>query len=153
MTTGRSILVVDDSEDDAQLTLRALRRSGITNAVHVACDGAEALQWLTDDERQHDPERPALVLLDLHMPRIDGFQVLERMRREARLRALPVVILTSSREEADLTRAYRLGANSYVRKPVEFTEFLALARDLGRYWLNWNELVPLPESRCSPSLD
>jgi two-component system, response regulator len=131
------ILLVEDSEDDIELTLRALRRNGIRSRVEVARDGAAALEYL-----QGDATLPTVVLLDLNLPRISGLEVLERLRAHPRTRLLPVVILTSSREQADLARGYSLGANSYVQKPVDYDAFLEAARQLGQYWLEVNEAPP-----------
>jgi len=139
MMADKSILLVEDNLDDAQLTLRAFRKSGIDSPVHVATDGAEAIEWLFSRSLATGG-LPAVVLLDLRLPKLDGFEVLRRLRADDRTRLLPVVILTSSKEEPDLINGYRLGANSYLRKPVEFNQFLEIARDLGRYWLEWNEL-------------
>jgi len=139
MTFEKTILLVEDNLDDADLTLRAFRRAGAEHPIHVASDGAEALEWLFD-RIQTAGVLPAVVLLDLRMPRIDGFEVLRRIRSDERTRLLPVIILTSSTEEADLVKGYGLGANSYVRKSVDFTQFLDVARDVDRYWLRWNEL-------------
>jgi two-component system response regulator len=133
------ILLVEDSEDDVELTLRALRRSGIRSRVEVARDGAAALEYL-----EGTPALPALVLLDLNLPKLSGLEVLERLRAHPRTRLLPVVILTSSRDDADLVKSYSLGANSYVRKPVDYDAFLEAARQLGQYWLGINEAPPSP---------
>jgi two-component system, response regulator len=133
------ILLVEDSEDDIELTLRALRRNEIRSRVEVARDGAAALDYLGSDA-----PLPAVVLLDLNLPKLSGLEVLERLRAHPRTRLLPVVILTSSRDEADLARGYALGANSYVRKPVDYDAFLEATRQLGRYWLQVNEAPPSP---------
>ena len=138
----KSILLVEDNPDDVELTRRAFERNNIRNGVVVAADGVEAVEWLTavgDDGRPANP-LPQLVLLDLHMPRLGGLEVLERIRRDPRTRRLPVVILTSSNEEEDLIRGYDLGANSYIRKPVEFDSFIEAVRQLGLYWLVLNEV-------------
>lgn len=132
----RTILLVEDNPDDEELTVMALTEAGLANPIHVAHDGVEALAWIA--ACPHD-RLPALVLLDLGLPRIDGFGVLEALRREAATRALPVVVLTSSDIDADIARSYRLGVNSYVRKPVEFDAFAAAVRQLGLYWLVLNE--------------
>jgi two-component system response regulator len=132
------ILLVEDSEDDIELTLRALRRSGIQSRVEVARDGVAALDYL-----QRGTPLPSVVLLDLNLPRISGLEVLERLRSHPRTRLVPVVILTSSRDEADLARGYALGANSYVRKPVDYDAFMDAARQLGQYWLQLNEAPPV----------
>lgn len=145
MNTGRPILLVEDNPDDEALTLRAFQKNNIRNEVVVARDGAEALDYLfgtgTGGERKHR-DMPQVVLLDLKLPRVDGLEVLRRIRSEERTRLLPVVILTSSKEEQDMLAGYRLGANSYVRKPVNFDEFIEAARQLGLYWLLLNEAPP-----------
>ncbi|HEY6549110.1 MAG TPA: response regulator [Vicinamibacteria bacterium] len=131
-----TILLVEDNPDDVELTLRALRKSEVRCQVDVATDGAAALDYLLGQ-----PERPlpAFVLLDLKLPKVSGHEVLARIRSEPRTRLLPVVILTSSRERQDLERCYALGANSYVRKPVDSDAFMSAARQLGVYWLEVNE--------------
>ncbi|MFN7130762.1 MAG: response regulator [Myxococcales bacterium] len=138
------ILLVDDNPDDVELTLRALRRSGIGCDITVARDGVEALALLHPPGGAPAPQ-PDLVLLDLKLPRVDGLEVLARVRTDVRTRCLPVVVLTSSLEEQDVSRAYGLGANSYIRKPVDFTAFLDTVRQLGSYWLALN--VPAPQGR------
>jgi CheY-like chemotaxis protein len=143
----KKILLVEDNPDDQQLTLRALQRHNIANEVVIANDGVEALDYLlgTGTSTGHDPlELPALVLLDLKLPRVDGLEVLQRIRSEERTRLLPVVILTSSAEERDLITGYSLGANSYVRKPVDFERFAQAVHHLGLYWLLLNEPPPVP---------
>ena len=140
MTIEKTMLLVEDNPDDAELTLRAFRRNGLESPIHVATSGIDALEWLFARASHPDQPLPVVILLDLRMPLVDGFEVLRRIRADERTRLIPVVILTSSREESDLMNGYRLGANSYVRKPVDFTQFMDVARDLGRYWLTWNEL-------------
>ena len=145
MTTTKTILLVEDNPDDEALTMRALRRHNIANPVVVAHDGVEALDYLfaTGAYVGRDTSvLPQVMLLDLKLPRLDGLEVLRRVRADDRTRRLPVVILTSSREESDLMRGYDLGANSYVRKPVDFNEFLDSVRQLGLYWLILNEGPP-----------
>ena len=141
------ILLVEDNPDDVDLTLRAFAKSNIANEVVVARDGVEALDYLfatgAHVGRASAP-LPQLVLLDLKLPRIDGLQVLERVRANPKTRLLPVVILTSSTEQRDLTSGYTLGANSYIRKPVDFQEFLEAVRHLGLYWLLLNQAPPEP---------
>jgi two-component system response regulator len=142
----RTILLVEDNARDEALTLRALRKSNIANEVVVAHDGVEALEYLFCTGRYVDrnsDQNPQLVLLDLKLPKVDGLQVLEKIRADERTRRLPVVIFTSSNEEEDLVKSYNLGANSYVRKPVEFEKFLEATRQLGLYWLVLNESAPL----------
>jgi len=158
----RVILLVEDSPDDVELTLRAFRKSNVANQIHVARDGVEALEYLhgpmaTDDlsapsatvegapdgqPSQARGELPQLVLLDLKLPRLEGLEVLKRIRAHERTKYLPVVILTSSIEEQDLVRGYGNGANSYIRKPVHFEEFLEAVRQLGIYWLLLNQAPP-----------
>jgi two-component system, response regulator len=139
------ILLVEDNPDDEALTLRALSRNNIKNEVAVARDGAEALNYLfcAGKFAGRDPASlPQVVLLDLKLPKIDGLEVLRRLRADGRTRLLPVVILTSSNEEQDRIRGYGLGANSYVRKPVDFNQFIEAVRQLGLYWLILNEAPP-----------
>jgi two-component system response regulator len=136
-----NILLVEDSPDDVELTLRAFKSHNITNAVVVASDGAKALEYLfgSDDGTTPPGDLPAIVLLDLKLPKVNGLEVLERIRADERTRFLPVVILTSSNEQQDLVEGYKLGVNSYVRKPVDFTEFTEAVRQLGLYWLLLNQ--------------
>lgn len=141
------ILLVEDNPDDEELTLRALRRNRVTNDVVVARDGVEALDYLLGTgayEGRDTSALPQVVLLDLKLPKIDGLEVLRRIRTEEHTRLLPVVILTSSNEEQDVVKGYSLGANSYVRKPVDFSEFVEAVRQLGLYWLLLNESPPVP---------
>jgi len=138
-------LLVEDNPDDVDLNLRALKKNKILNRVIVARDGAEALDYLfgTGAYAGRDlSEMPQVVLLDLKLPKIDGLEVLQRLRADDRTKLLPVVIMTSSNEDRDLIESYRLGANSYVRKPVDFTEFAEAVRQLGLYWLLLNEAPP-----------
>jgi len=137
-----TILLVEDNPKDEMLTLRSLKKSNVANEIIVVRDGAEVLDYLfaTGDYAGRDVnDRPAVVLLDLNLPKIDGLEVLRRLRADERYRLLPVVILTSSDEEQDILTGYELGANSYVRKPVAFDEFSRAVADLGRYWLLTNE--------------
>jgi two-component system response regulator len=138
------ILLVEDNPDDAALTMRALKSHNITNDVVVARDGVEALDYLLGKEgKPATEESPAVVLLDLKLPKLNGLEVLQRIRADERTRLLPVVILTSSDEERDVIDGYRLGANSYVRKPVDFVEFTEAAKQLGLYWLLMNQAPPV----------
>lgn len=147
---NREILLVEDNPDDEELTLRALMRNNISNQVVVVRDGQEAVDWLegtgTHSGRNPD-ETPALILLDLKLPKIDGLDVLRRLRATPRTSLVPVVILTSSKEERDRASGYQSGANSYVQKPVDFTAFVDAVRQLGMYWLMLNE--PPPPSSVS----
>jgi two-component system, response regulator len=141
----RTILLVEDNPDDERLTLRSLNRGKVVNRVVVARDGVQALEMLFGsdaDSATGPPELPELVLLDLKLPKVDGLEVLRRIRSETRTRILPVVILTSSDEERDLVESYRLGANSYVRKPVDFTKFMEAVAQLELYWMVINQLPP-----------
>lgn len=143
----RVILLVEDNPDDELLTLRALHRANVANSVVVARDGVEALDYLfgTGAHAGRDPRQlPQVVLLDLKLPKIDGLEVLRRIRADARTRLLPVVILTSSIEERDRLQGYALGANSYVQKPVDFHQFAEAVRQLGLYWLVLNQAPPGP---------
>jgi two-component system response regulator len=135
------ILLVEDNPDDEALTLRAFAKNKITRPVAVVRDGAEALDYLFRAGRYAglDEERPQVVLLDLKLPKIDGLEVLKRIRADPRTAVLPVVILTSSKQESDVIEGYRSGCNSYVRKPVDFDQFIEAARQLGLYWLLLNE--------------
>jgi two-component system response regulator len=145
VTDNSVILLVEDNPDDEILTLRALRRANVGNDIVVARDGVEALDYLfgTGGHAGRDTrELPHVMLLDLKLPRIDGLEVLRRVRGDERTRVLPVVILTSSIEERDRIDGYRLGANSYVQKPVDFTEFVEAVRQLGLYWLLLNQPPP-----------
>lgn len=140
------ILLVEDEPNDVELTMRALRRNAITVEVTVARDGAAALAYLLGPGRGTEealPPLPSLVLLDLNLPKIRGLDVLRRLRQDDRTRLLPVVILTSSREEEDRQAGYQAGANSYIRKPVDFEEFLDVIRQLSAYWLYLNEPPPI----------
>ncbi len=136
MPMRKTILLVDDNPDDVELTVRAFRSTDVHEPIRIARDGTEAI-----DQLFGSPARtlPALVLLDLKLPGIDGVDVLRRIRADPLTRALPVVILTSSNERVDLMNCYRLGANSYVRKPVSFSDFLAATRQIASYWLSLNE--------------
>lgn len=139
------ILLVEDNSDDEALTLRALKKNNITNDVVVARDGVEALEYLFGTGKYSGRNlnvMPQVVLLDLKLPKVDGFEVLRQLRANVRTKLLPVVILTTSNEESDRINGYGLGANSFVRKPVEFDRFIDAVRQLGLYWLILNEPVP-----------
>lgn len=146
---SKLILLVEDNASDEKLTVLALKKCEVENHVFVVRDGAEALDFVfaTGAHAGRDPAQPpALVLLDLNLPKIDGLEVLRRIRADVRTRALPVVILTSSKQEEDIAQGYSSGANAYVRKPVAYAEFLAAARAIGAFWLSLNEGPP-PVSR------
>jgi CheY-like chemotaxis protein len=135
------VLLVEDNPDDVELTLRAFKKHNLFNQVVIANDGVEALEYLFGKEGE-EPELPQLVLLDLNLPRIDGLEVLRQIRNNERTKLLPVVILTSSNEVRDLDRSYTLHANSYIRKPVDFNNFIEAVQQLGLYWLVLNESPP-----------
>lgn len=144
---NKIILLVEDNKDDEELTLMALEKNHILNEVVVAHDGEEALELLFGNGPESFTARkllPAIILLDLKLPKVDGFEVLQRVRADERTRLLPVVILTSSKEDKDLFEGYSLGCNSYVRKPVDFAMFVEATRQLGMYWLLLNESPPEP---------
>jgi two-component system, response regulator len=141
----KMILLVEDNSDDEALTLRALKKNNIGNRVVVVRDGAEALDFLfcTGTYADRDPrDKPQVILLDLKLPKVDGMEVLRRIRADASTRTLPVVVLTSSKEEQDVINSYLMGVNSYVRKPVDFIQFVEAIRQLGLYWLVLNEAPP-----------
>ena len=145
MMDEKVILLVEDNPDDEELTLFAIRASNILNKVVVARDGAEMLDYLFGAGKWagRDPsQRPQIILLDLKMPKLGGLEALERLRADPRTGLIPVVVLSSSSEEEDVIASYRLGANSYVRKPVEFHRFMDAVRQLGEYWLLLNEALP-----------
>lgn len=143
MATVKTILLVEDNPDDEELARMALEESRVANQVSIARDGAEALEHLFSEEgdgtRVMDP-LPAVVLLDLKLPKVDGLEVLRRIRGDQRTRLLPVVVLTSSSEEEDILESYGLGANSYMRKPVDFDQFHDMVKQFGMYWLLLNEV-------------
>jgi len=143
MTQDKYILLVEDNPDDVLLTLRALKKGHVVNEVIVAEDGAKALDFLfaKGEFSQRDPnDRPSLILLDLKLPKVGGFEVLEAVKNDEQLKRVPVVILTSSKQEEDVIHGYDLGANSYIRKPVNFDTFIETVTQLGVYWLLTNEL-------------
>ena len=138
----KSILLVEDNSDDEELTRLALDKNNIANALNVVRDGAQALDYLFCRGAYHDrdpADLPTVILLDLKLPKIDGLEVLKQLRGNERTKFLPVVILTSSKEEQDMINGYRFGANSYIRKPVDFDQFVDAVRQLGLYWLVLNE--------------
>ena len=140
------ILLVEDNPDDVELTLHAFQKHHLANRVHVVRDGAEALDFLFRTgafKDRHIEDSPQLVLLDLKLPKVDGLEVLRRMKGDPRTRMIPVVMLTTSREERDITESYRLGVNSYIVKPVNFEQFTEAVRQLGLYWLLMNEPPPI----------
>lgn len=138
------ILLVEDNRDDEELTIMAFEQSGINSEVEVVRDGAEALDYLfgtgTYAQRDISP-KPTVILLDLKLPKVSGLEVLRRLRKDERTQFLPVVILTTSKDDQDIINSYKLGCNSYVRKPVNFTEFLRATQQLGLYWLSLNEIL------------
>jgi len=143
--SDKTILLVEDNPDDEALTLRALKKNNIFNQVTIVRDGAEALDYLfcTGAYAGRDAsQQPAVTLLDLKLPKVEGLEVLKRLRADERTRLLPVVILTSSKEEQDMLNGYRLGANSYICKPVDFAKFMEAVKQLGLYWLVLNEIPP-----------
>lgn len=142
----KSILLVEDNSDDELLTLRAFKKNNISNEIVIARDGVEALDYLfaTGPYSGRNPKNlPQIILLDLKLPKLDGLEVLRRLRANEQTKLLPVVVLTSSKEEQDLLESYRLGANSYIRKPVDFNQFIEAVRQLGLYWLVLNETPPV----------
>ena len=139
------ILLVEDNRDDEELTLMAFEQGGVANAVEVVRDGAEALDYLFATGRYANRDLnnlPAVILLDLKLPKIGGLEVLRRIRQDEQIGLVPIVILTTSKDDQDMINSYRLGCNSYVRKPVDFAQFLHAAQQLGLYWLNLNETLP-----------
>jgi two-component system response regulator len=142
------ILLVEDNPTDAELTLRAFRKRNLSNQIHWVKDGAEALDFMFckgDYENRAPHDLPNLVLLDLHLPKVDGLEVLRIIKSDNRMKSTPVVVLTSSKEERDLVESYRFGANSFVSKPVEFDSFMDAVAELGMYWLLLNQ--PLPSTK------
>jgi CheY-like chemotaxis protein len=147
MNLKKIILLVEDNPDDAALTRRVMEKHSVYNQIIEAHDGVEALDYLfgTGPHAGRDlSQQPDIILLDLKLPKVDGLEVLRRVRQDLRTRLLPVVILTSSKEEQDIVAGYSLGANSYVRKPIDFTEFSEAIRQLGMFWLLFNETPPTP---------
>ena len=136
------ILLVEDNPADVKLALHALKRNNIGNSIHVSRDGAEALEFIFGDGEAvpRSPQRPRVILLDLKLPKVDGLDVLRRLKADERTRTIPVVVLTSSREERDLVESYELGVNSYIVKPVDFNQFTEAMRSIGFYWLLLNNV-------------
>ncbi|MBS2014510.1 MAG: response regulator [Deltaproteobacteria bacterium] len=146
MQTTPIILLVEDNADDELLTVRAFKKSNVANQIVVVRDGVEALDWLFGREEHAGRDttvQPQVILLDLKLPRMDGTEVLKNLRQDRRTAHVPVVVLTSSKEEEDVLKSYELGANSYVRKPVEFEKFVEAVKSLGVYWLLLNERAPI----------
>jgi CheY-like chemotaxis protein len=137
--TAIEILLVEDNSQDAELTLRALRQAKIANHIHVARDGAEALEILFGDASRGPEVAPKVILLDLKLPKVDGLEVLRRVKSDPRTKLIPVVVLTSSREQNDIVESYRLGVNSYIVKPVDFERFADAVQKAGLYWLLLNQ--------------
>lgn len=136
------ILLVEDNPNDVELTLHALKKNNLTNSIHVVRDGAEALEYLFASGAyagRDVNQAPKVILLDLKLPKVDGMEVLQRIKSDQRTRSIPVVVLTSSREERDIVESYRLGVNSYITKPVDFEQFTEAVRQLGLYWLLLNQ--------------
>jgi two-component system, response regulator len=141
MNRGVDILLVEDNPSDVKLTMHAFQSANLANKVHVARDGVEAIEFLFGDASNIDqgiPGVPSLILLDLKLPRLDGHEVLKRIKSDPRTSGIPVIVLTSSSEEKDVMRTYEMGANSYIVKPVDFEQFTESVRDLGKYWLELN---------------
>ncbi|MBC7714630.1 MAG: response regulator [Rhizobacter sp.] len=144
MKTIPYIFLIEDNEQDEILTIKALKKNKVLNEIKVARDGAEALDILfKEDAPQYAVDLPQLILLDLKLPKIDGLEVLKQIRCNPKTKLIPVVILTTSKEDSDLVSGYELGANSYVRKPVDFHEFAEAVKNLGTYWLLLNERAPV----------
>ena len=145
MTAVRTILLAEDNANDIELTMAALRSNSVANEVVVVRDGAAALDYLYRRKgfASRSPEAPGLILLDLKMPKVDGLEVLQQIKHDRALRTIPIVVLTSSREESDLVRTYDLGVNAYVVKPVVFNEFMGAVKVLGQFWAVVNEPPPL----------
>ena len=139
----RPILLVEDNPMDLDLTCQAFREHSVANPLAICRDGEEALEYIEAHPHASDPQMPILVLLDLRLPKVSGLEVLKRMRADPVRKLVPVVILTSSKEESDLTNGYALGTNSYIRKPVDFEQFSETVRHLGMYWLVLNEAPPV----------
>jgi CheY-like chemotaxis protein len=139
----KNVLIVEDNPDDLELILRSLQRHGIKNRIEVARDGQEAIDWLNAVAKENIAALPVLILLDVKLPKIDGPEVLHYIRKNEKLKRIPVVMLTTSNEEQDKLKCYNFGANSYIRKPVDFNQFSETTRQLGMYWLVLNESSPI----------
>ena len=144
MNKGINILLVEDNPDDVELTLHALKKNNIVNPVKIVRDGQEALDYLYHKGKYEsmDYDLPNVILLDLKLPKVDGIEVLQRIKSDRKTKLIPVVVLTSSKEESDLLRSYDLGVNSYIRKPVDFDQFVDTVRQIGFYWMLINEQPP-----------
>jgi two-component system, response regulator len=154
MTGDIEILLVDDNSSDVELTLRELRKHKLANRIHVAEDGEEALDFLFHRAKYKGLsliERPKVILLDLKLPKVDGLEVLKAIRADERTRSIPVVILTSSKEQQDLIKGYRLGVNAFIQKPVDFEQFRKVIRDIGMFWLVVNIPPPADASESEPA--
>ena len=142
ITNEIEILLVEDNQNDVELTLRALKKNNLTNKVHVVKDGTEALEYIFANgayAHRKIEDHPRVILLDLKLPKVDGLEVLHQIKSDERTKMIPVVVLTSSKEERDLVESYRLGANSYITKPVDFESFVKAVSELGLYWLLLNQ--------------
>jgi two-component system response regulator len=147
-TNAVELLLVEDNPQDLDLALRALRKANLSNRIHVARDGAEALEFIFCEgphATRHITDGPKVILLDLKLPKIDGLEVLKRIKGDVRTKMIPVVVLTSSKEQSDVVESYKLGVNSYIVKPVNFEQFTEAVRDLGLYWLLHNQPPKLSE--------
>lgn len=154
MTDGTEILLIEDNPEDVELTLRAFKKYHVANKIHVVRDGEEALECLFGTGRyaqRNTCEKPRLILLDLKLPKVDGLEVLKRCKSDARTKTIPVVILTSSKEERDLVQSYDLGVNSYVVKPVDFPQFTEAVRQVGLYWMLLNQLPAVLHAEDEPA--
>lgn len=152
MKSDGAILLVEDNADDEALTIRALKKNHVTNTLDVARDGVEAVEYLFGTNDVPPRPLPQLILLDLKLPRLDGHEVLKRIRASERTRLVPVVILTSSHEDVDRLKGYTFGANSYIRKPVDFVQFTGAVRQIGMYWLLLNEAPPVVEPEAAAAV-